>query len=87
MVTGIGLENWLSHMETNSSAGRFSCQNILHYTSGPAAFAATRVHKNEATASRLFSDESMVRHVCKCTTKEGRRMKGKDWNVKPAEMD
>ena len=29
----------------------------------------------------------MVRHVCKCTTEEGRRTKGKDWNVKPAEID
>jgi len=68
-------------------AGRSAKQNILRRRPGPTAFATNRVFQNdEASAFRLFFNEPMLRHICKCTSDEGQRVKGV-WSVEPAEMD
>ena len=70
------------------SMGRFCSQNILRCRPGPTTFAVTRVQQdNEASVFSLYFDESMVRHICICTTEEGRRIKGNDWNIELAEID
>ena len=65
MMTDFGLLKRRFYMETNtikiSFTGQFSGQNILHHISGPTAFTATRVHKDDEASA--FFNESMVGHV------------------------
>lgn len=78
---------WQRVQPGGSVAGRFAKQNILRRRPGPTAFATTRVSRNnEASAFRLFFNEPMLRYICKCTSEEGKRVKG-SWSVEPAEMD
>ena len=81
---------WQQMQTGVSGAGRFSSQNVLRRRPGPTAFAAARVEQgNPVSAFRVIFSESMVRHICKCTTEEGRRVKGShsQWQVNPSEMD
>ena len=70
------------------TVGRFSTQNIVRRAPGPTAHAATRIYAgHEISAFRIFVNEAMIRHICKCTTAEGQCINGDDWRIEPAEMD
>ena len=58
------------------------------FAPGPTAHAATRIYAgHEISAFRIFVNEAMIHHICKCTTAEDQRINGDDWRIEPAEMD
>ena len=69
--------------------GRLQQQNIINFRSGPILYAAYRIQQNSAVSSfRIRFNESMLRHIRKCTITEAQRVKGIDqWSVSFNKMD
>ena len=71
------------------NSGRQSCHNVITQAPGPSAQAHRSIIKESVrSAWNLFIEESMLRHIQKCTEEEARRVLQTDnWCVSLHELD
>ena len=69
--------------------GRMAAQNIVRIKPGPTSYAFRNIKSGSCdTAFKLLFDESMIRHIQKCTNAEGRReTNNESWNVSLEELE
>ena len=79
--------NLLNPNQKNS--GRPSCHNVITEAPGPSAQAHRSIIKESVrSAWDLFIDESILRHIQRCTEEEARRvLQTNDWCVSLHELD
>ena len=71
------------------NSGRRSCHNVITQAPGPSAQARRSIIKESVcSAWDLFIDESMLRHIQRCTEEEVRRvLQTDDWCLSLHELD
>ena len=77
-------------LDTNqNNSGRRSCHNVIREAPGPSAQAHRSIIKQSfRSAWDLFIDESMLRHIQRCTEEEARRvLQTNDWRISLHELD
>ncbi|XP_047098277.1 uncharacterized protein LOC124712029 isoform X2 [Schistocerca piceifrons] len=72
-----------------TTPGRIGQQNILKETRGPTPHAKRHIsNDNVSSAWRLLVDQSMLKHIKKCTEAEAQRLLGNDsWSSHLEELD
>ena len=82
--------NWLSYSCENSTSGRLGHQNIMRVAPGPTCHATSRVIADSPlTAWRLLINETMLRHIRRCTNEEACRQsdRAEHWDVSVSELE
>jgi hypothetical protein len=72
---------------SHTTVGKFGAQNVLKETPGPTPYAKRNVGNNVSSAWRLFIDESMLRHIKKCTEAEAVLNNEENWKISLEELD
>jgi len=88
-VTSKDGSRWRWAAASEAIRGRLQAQNIVRIRPGPTAYSVRNVvGDSPLSAFKILFDESMFRHIQKCTNAEGQRVtKEKDWFVTLDELD
>ncbi|KAJ6642417.1 PiggyBac transposable element-derived protein 4, partial [Pseudolycoriella hygida] len=86
---GVDGSVWKKHFPENSNEttkGKMAAWNILRVKPGPSTNAFRKV-RDIASAFHLFIDETILDHICNCTTKEARhRLNNETWKISKEEL-
>ncbi|XP_035227783.1 uncharacterized protein LOC118199990 [Stegodyphus dumicola] len=79
--------SWTVTSTSQTTAGKYGAQNMLKEMPGPTSYAKRNVGDNVLSAWRLFVDESMLRHIKKCTEAEAVLNNEENWAISLEELD
>lgn len=88
-VTAADGTQWEVVGNANKGAGRIAAHNIVHETSGPTPHAQRHILEGSVkTAFNLLIDDSMIRHIKKCTEAEAcRKLQTETWSISVDEIN
>ena len=91
LVEGKNGTKWHNYVPgENSTSGRQARQNIMRISPGPTSYATSRIIRDSPLSVwRLLINESMLRHIRRCTNAEASRQRGgtEDWSVTLEELE
>jgi len=70
------------------ASGRFGSHNVLRKQPGPTSYATRSVSEDKVSSAwRLFMDDSILRHIKRCTEAEAARAGEQKWSLAIEELD
>ena len=79
---------WTVIESGRGASGRFGIHNVLREQPGPTAYATRCVSEDKVSSGwRFFIDDSILRHMKRCTEVEAARADEQNWSLAVEELD
>ncbi|GBL81959.1 hypothetical protein AVEN_50544-1 [Araneus ventricosus] len=78
--------SWTVTSASHTRVGKYGAQIVLKEIPGPTSYTKRNAGENVSSAWRLFMDESMLRHIKKCTGAEAVLNNEENWAVSLEEL-